>query len=173
MIHFVHAQTSVVFLATDYFFAGVLRGLGAYWDDSVPGWSVDDAGPVWEFVSRQWGMRAVCIDCLQDECSEAHRLVARLRQQRVALRDRFYSDKAVVRRTQQSTSTELELRPTQQTSSPTKQAAAAAALGLGWPVGREEIVRAFRKAAFERHPDRGGSDQAMIAALLARDILLR
>lgn len=48
---------------------------------------------------------------------------------------------------------------------------AAAVLGLTWPCTKEELNVAFKKAALQAHPDRGGSTEAMAALNNARDTL--
>ncbi len=37
------------------------------------------------------------------------------------------------------------------------------AIGVGWPCTRMDIIRAYRKGAFEKHPDRGGTDDGFVA----------
>lgn len=51
--------------------------------------------------------------------------------------------------------------------------AAGRVLGVAPDAGREDVVAAFRRAAMEHHPDRGGDPAAMRAAIEARDVLLR
>ena len=51
-------------------------------------------------------------------------------------------------------------------------AAATRSLGLEPPFGLEDVKRAFREVALRVHPDHGGSDVAMRAAIEARDELL-
>lgn len=48
-----------------------------------------------------------------------------------------------------------------------------ALLGVGAEASREEILAAYRRFAAAHHPDRGGSDEALQRAALARDLLLR
>lgn len=49
---------------------------------------------------------------------------------------------------------------------------AARLLGISWPATRDEIIKAFRRAALRHHPDVGGSDAAMVAVVEARRVLL-
>lgn len=49
---------------------------------------------------------------------------------------------------------------------------AAKTLGVTWPASKEEIKKAFKKAALRSHPDMGGSDQAFIQVKQARDTLI-
>jgi hypothetical protein len=50
---------------------------------------------------------------------------------------------------------------------------AAKTLGVEWPVTKEGLEQAFKKAAMKAHPDLGGSDAAMKALLMAREVLMR
>lgn len=50
---------------------------------------------------------------------------------------------------------------------------AASVLGVKWPCSRADVLAAYKRKAFETHPDRGGTDAAFIAAGRARDELLR
>jgi hypothetical protein len=36
-------------------------------------------------------------------------------------------------------------------------------LGVGWPCTRADIVKAYRRGAFEKHPDRGGTNEGFCA----------
>lgn len=49
---------------------------------------------------------------------------------------------------------------------------AAKTLGVTWPASKEEIKKAFKRAALKSHPDMGGSDQAFIQVKQARDLLV-
>lgn len=51
--------------------------------------------------------------------------------------------------------------------------AAALALGLSWPVGRDAIVAAHRAAVLQVHPDKGGRPEQAAKVNAARDELLR
>jgi len=46
-------------------------------------------------------------------------------------------------------------------------------LSVSWPYTSEDVRAAFKEAALRRHPDRGGSEEAMRRAVEARDTLLR
>lgn len=46
------------------------------------------------------------------------------------------------------------------------------ALRIEPPFGADEVKRAFREVALSVHPDHGGSDAAMRAAIEARDVLV-
>lgn len=48
---------------------------------------------------------------------------------------------------------------------------AARTLGITWPASKEQVKKAFAKAAMKTHPDLGGSDAAFIAVKQARDVL--
>ncbi len=153
-------------------------GLGASWDPSALGWdlSASVAPRVWSVISKRWGMRWVCVDCLQDACAYVTRLRAHRQRRSAEINERFFRT-ADLQRYQQpetSTSTEIEIRPadTAGESRPDRLETAAAVLGLEWPVERDEIVRAFRRTALRCHPDCGGTDAAMLEALAARDVLL-
>ncbi|MDB4930981.1 MAG: hypothetical protein JWM10_3465 [Myxococcaceae bacterium] len=37
------------------------------------------------------------------------------------------------------------------------------AIGVGWPCTRMDIIRAYRTGAFEKHPDRGGTNEGFVA----------
>lgn len=47
------------------------------------------------------------------------------------------------------------------------------ALGLAWPCTVDQVQAAFRAAALQHHPDRGGSEDAMKSAISARDVLFQ
>ena len=49
---------------------------------------------------------------------------------------------------------------------------AAHTLGVTWPCTKDQVTDAFRAAALRCHPDRGGSNEAMVAVTKARDTLL-
>ncbi len=53
-----------------------------------------------------------------------------------------------------------------------KLKSAARQLAISWPATKDEVKKAFRKAALKAHPDLGGNDQAFIAATKARDTLM-
>lgn len=50
---------------------------------------------------------------------------------------------------------------------------AARVLGLRWPCTSEEVVAAYRRAAFQSHPDRGGSEVTMARINAARSVLAK
>lgn len=52
-------------------------------------------------------------------------------------------------------------------------ALAADLLALSWPFGTDDVHKAFRKVAFEAHPDHGGSERAFRGITGAKDILLK
>ena len=52
-------------------------------------------------------------------------------------------------------------------------ARARALLGVGRFATRNEIVEAHRRLVARVHPDRGGTNQEVVAATAARDLLLR
>ncbi len=178
MLHFVRLPGRLLLLPSwvHYAFAVTLRDrLGATWDSTYNGWILDArfANQAWDLASRCFGLRALCQDCLQDDCERVGWILETRERRAQELVQEFYGESNRHRRPMPapSTSIELEIRPSVQQPAPLKESAARA-LGLDWPAERDDIVRAFRRAALRYHPDVGGSEAQMLEILSAREVLL-
>lgn len=143
--------------------------LGAWETDSR--WDLD----VWNIVSRIYGLGVVCEACLRDECQEVLSIIS-TREEHARDVLRTYLEGPRERYTPYRTgplSTTREIERTPEAPASRSKREAAEILGLGWPVTRGDVTRAYRVAIQRAHPDHpGGSDAEFLRVFSAKEVLL-